>query len=276
MARGNLSGAPTRDPLGAANVISGVPSGFRGRGGAFARGRGGGGFGVGGSGGFGGRGGGRGGRGGRGRRGDDRPSRGARQQQSIDEADYQRFAAKEEDPEFDKWQDVVEVGVVHNFEPKLDLLKDLAGYAPAVASSATPLAQHATVLKQARILGGGRPYSPDDHIDAPLARHLYRKGTGVFFPTEEAKKWAMRQARTTYAPAPQETKSAVLDAALLGKYDGPVFGQPGDTMATLKSYVKRDGTWNAHAERGIEAKIKSMLPAAAPSPGAPAGQAKKA
>ena len=52
---------------------------------------------------------------------------------------------------------------------------------------------------------------------------------------------------------------AVLEAAVLGRYDGPAFAPRDDTLATVRNYVRRDGTWNADASRRIEAKIQSLL-----------------
>ncbi|KAK8064911.1 hypothetical protein PG994_007549 [Apiospora phragmitis] len=265
------------------NVIrGGLPGGFRGRGGvmrgAFGPGRGG--FAARGGGGAGGAGGGRGGAmaGGRGRGGrrrgddsDDRPNRRRDRPDRAEEDAYRRFAASgSEDPAYDAWVEPLEQGTVQTYNPSFDLIKDLAGYAPAI---------HATALTQTRILGGGRAYSSDDIPGPEDAKKQYTEGHGVFFPSEEAKKLISRRAEMEFQDPPEETKSAILDAALLGKYEGPKFAQPGDHLGSVRSYVKRDGTWNADAERRIEAKIKSLLPAqqaAAAARPAPEGKGAKA
>ncbi|KAK7962351.1 uncharacterized protein PG986_003176 [Apiospora aurea] len=261
------------------NVIrGGLPGGFRGRGGAAAAGGARGGFAAG-RGGFVARG--RGGAG-RGRRrgndSDDRPNRRNDRANKADEDSYKRFAAKDsEDPDYDAWAEPLECGTVQSYNPSFDLIKDLAGYAPAIASSTTPLAQHATALTQTRILGGGRAYSPDDIPWPTDAKKQYTEGHGVFFPSEEVKKFVSRRVEMEFKAPPAETKSAILDAALLGKYEGPKFAQPGDHLGSVKSYVKRDGTWNAESERRIEAKIKSLLPAHQAAPAArPASKGKDA
>ena len=285
----NGSAIETRSGPGAGgpggNVIrGGLPGGFRGRGGAGGAARGG----------FVARGGaagrGRGGAmtGGRGRGGrrrdddsDDRPNRRKDRTDRADEDAYKRFAAKDsEDPDYDAWTEPLESGIVQSYNPAFDLIKDLAGYAPAIASSTTPLAQHATALTQTRILGGGRSYSPGDIPWPADAKKQYTEGNGIFFPSEEIKKFVSRRAEMEFKAPPAETKSAILDAALLGKYDGPKFAQPGDHVGSVKSYVKREGTWNAAAERRIEAKIKSLLPAqqaaAVARPATPKGKDAKA
>ncbi|KAK7983881.1 hypothetical protein PG990_012591 [Apiospora arundinis] len=268
------------------NVIRGLPSGFRGRGGAAGGARGG--FVPRGRGGAAGRGGamasgGRGrGRGGRRRDddSDDRPNRRRDQQNREDEDAYKRFAAKDsEAKDYDAWIEPLESGTVQSYNPTFDLIQDLAGYAPAIASSTTPLAQHATALTQTRILGGGRPYSPDDIPWPSDAKKQYTEGHGIFFATEETKKFVSRRTGMEFKAPPVETKSAILDAALLGKYDGPKFAQPGDHIGSVKSYMRRDGTWNAAAERRIEAKIGSLLPAqqaAAAAKSAPKAKGAKA
>ncbi|KAK7914659.1 hypothetical protein PG985_012362 [Apiospora marii] len=279
-------------------IRGGLPGGFRGRGaaggtarGGFAGGRGGfvargGGFAARGGGAARGRGGAMAGARGRGGRrrdddSDDRPSRRKDRANRADEDSYKRFAAKDsEDPDYDTWAEPLESGVVQPYSPAFDLINDLAGYAPAIASSTTPLAQHATALTQARILGGGRSYSPGDIPWPADAKKQYTEGHGIFFPSEEIKTFVSRRAEMEFKAPPAETKSAILDAALLGKYDGPQFAQPGDHVGSVRSYVKREGTWNAAAERRIEAKIKSMLPAqqaaAAARPAAPKGKDAKA
>ncbi|KAK7985015.1 hypothetical protein PG996_005745 [Apiospora saccharicola] len=282
---------PSAGGFGSNVIRGGLPGGFRGRGGAGGAARGG--F-AGGRGGFvargGGAGRGRGGAmtGGRGRGGrrrddgsDDRPNRRKDQADRADEESYKRFAAKDgENPDYDAWTEPLESGIVQSYNPAFDLIKDLAGYAPAIASSTTPLAQHATALTQTRILGGGRSYSHDDIPWPSDAKKEYTEGHGIFFPSEEIKTFVSRRAEMEFKAPPAETKSAILDAALLGKYDGPQFAQPGDHVGSVKSYVKREGTWNAAAERRIEAKIKSLLPAqqaaAATRPAAPKGKDAKA
>ncbi|KAH8197101.1 hypothetical protein TruAng_008740 [Truncatella angustata] len=274
-------GTPTysRSPSGPTTTRGGIISGgiirggFRGRGGgnAFAAGRpprdgesGGGGFRPAARG----RGRGRGRGGSRGS--DDRPvqkRRGNRREERIEQQDYARFKASgaDEEPELTSYNQAKETGVDLPFQPTApkDLFAELAAYAPAVGTGATPLAQSSTIITQARMLGGGRSFHPDDWPTPVAAKELYQKGHGVFFPSAEAKTWANRQTRRMeYQNPPKETTTAVLDAALLGKYDGPKFSQPGDTIGTVASYVKRQGTWNAAAERDIEAKVKSMLPVA--------------
>ncbi|KAI1774724.1 hypothetical protein F4818DRAFT_71074 [Hypoxylon cercidicola] len=158
-----------------------------------------------------------------------------------------------------------ETGRTLAFNPSLTL-ESLAGYGPAVATSGTPFGQGETVLRQARVLGGGEAFHPTHLVHPDAVRAAWRDGTGVFVPpTPEARQWVdtilERMVAKSGEPfgAPAEVKQAVLEDALLGRYDGPRYADPKDALATVRSYVKRDGTWNAQALRGMEAKIRSLL-----------------
>ncbi|ETS74801.1 hypothetical protein PFICI_13285 [Pestalotiopsis fici W106-1] len=285
-------------PGGPGGIIRG---GFRGRGGGAFPSRGGGAFPSRGGGAFPSRGGGNfaarrggaagggdgqfrgGGRGrGRGRRRggpDDRPQRSNRPDAAAmqEENEFQRFKAfgTAEDPELIEYYEAVECGVERPYQPTgpKDLLASLAGYAPAIASSPSPLAKEATIISQAVVLGGGRRYHPEAWPSPPDAWSQLKQGNGVFFPNERAKAWVNNFSKTKYQSVPKETQTAVLDAAILGKYDGPKHAELKDTIGTVRSFVKRHGTWNAAAERSIEARIKSLLPGAAQSGPAKGGQA---
>ncbi|RYP79768.1 hypothetical protein DL769_002790 [Monosporascus sp. CRB-8-3] len=238
---------------GAGPVIRG---GFRGRGGRT----------------LGGAGAARGGRG-RGGRGGARRRRRARSEEdeeaaAKEKAEDEYYVSKEERA----WFEARAEGVERPFQPQLTL-ESLAGYGPAVATSGTPFARGETAIRQARVLGGGRPYHEDDRVPPEDAVKAFREGTGVFFASPEAKEWARRfgSRKVTFEPPPEETRQAVLEAALLGKYDGPQYADPADTIATVRNYVKRDNSWYAAGERVLEEKIKSLLPGergALKSPGA--------
>lgn len=164
-----------------------------------------------------------------------------------------------------------ETGATMAFNPSVTLAS-LAGWGPAVATSSTPFAQGETALRQARILGSGDNFHPT-HLHNPHEMRLgWRDGTGVFIPpSEEGKLWAKQVLRDREVKAPAEIKTAVLEDALLGKYgEGPKYADPKDTLATVRNYARRDGTWNAAAERSIEAKVRRLLGSSAAAPAAKA------
>ncbi|KAH9892987.1 hypothetical protein F4778DRAFT_303119 [Xylariomycetidae sp. FL2044] len=243
----------------AVNIIRG---GFRprGRGGVGRMARGGGGArgGRGGRGGARGRGRGRGGRSSRGGRG----GRRGREDGEKSRRDVEAMRDSNYTPEHVKaYFQAKEEGSTHDFKPSITL-DALAGFGPAVASS-TPFAHASTVVREARMLGGGNAFHPQLDISVAGARAGYRDGTGIFFPTPESKAIVSELAKHEFKGPPQEARTAVLETALLGKYDGPRYADPSDPVGTVRSYVKRDGTWNARGERGIEEKVKSLLPGGA-------------
>jgi hypothetical protein len=89
----------------------------------------------------------------------------------------------------------------------------------------------------------------------------YKEGSGVFFPTQEMKKWSADVMKLEeFPPVPKETKDAVLQDALLGTYQGPQYVDHTDTLGAVRNYAKKDSTWNADAERRIIEKVRSLLP----------------
>ena len=70
-----------------------------------------------------------------------------------------------------------------------------------------------------------------------------------------------------------------VDAALLGRYDGPQFvADPLDAVAAARNYVRRDGSWQWRTgENMLVNKIQSLIPAArkaAAAAGAPKAKEK--
>ncbi|KAI1800485.1 hypothetical protein F4811DRAFT_28193 [Daldinia bambusicola] len=186
-------------------------------------------------------------------------------------------AERLEDMRVKAFFDEKDAGQTMAFNPRLTL-ETLAGWGPGVATAATPFGQGEAVLRQARILGSGQAYHPQN-LETPYAMHTaWRAGPGCFVPpSDEARLWKKQVFKDRPFEAPAEVKTAVLEDALLGKYgEGPKYAEPKDTIGTLRSYVRRDGTWNAQAERRIEDKVRSLLrmgPAAAAAPEASAAAA---
>ncbi|KAI0549682.1 hypothetical protein F4679DRAFT_262184 [Xylaria curta] len=245
---------PRASSPGGPNIIrGGLRGGFRGRGG-FSRG------GMAGRGGIGG--------GGMGpaRRGRGGGGRGGRKRGQKEEQDEEVKGEDDWSPEVLAMREAKERGSLHQFDPSISI-SDLVGWGPAVVTAKSSFAKDETVLRQARILGGGQAFHPLHTLKSDNLWTQYNKGTGVFFPTEEVKKWsADTMGLEAFPPVPKETKDAVLQDALLGTYDGPQYVELGDTLAVVRNYVKRDATWNADAQRRIEAKIKSLLPGGGTEP----------
>lgn len=268
--RGGFRGRGSGGPMFARGG-GGGGGGFRGGGGGGYRGGGGGGFRGGDRGGFrGGSGGGfrggmRGGsRGGfRGR--DDRPrrgrggSRGGRGDRDGNKEREGETPLIGSDKEVRKYLERNEMGHTMPFNPQISL-ESLAGFGPGLATSATPFAAEEATLRQAKILGGGYGYDPTHLVDQHVLVAAYHKvGPGIFIPpSEHGRTWVNSIIKKVKPPAP-EVKTAVLEDALLGKYNGPKYAESKDTLGVIESYVKRDGTWNVDAERRIGEKVRSLL-----------------
>ncbi|TGJ85279.1 hypothetical protein E0Z10_g3508 [Xylaria hypoxylon] len=165
-----------------------------------------------------------------------------------------------------------EVGSLHQFNPSISK-SDLAGWGPAVAITGSSTAKDETTIRQARILGSGQPFHPLNSLGPDDMWKQYTKGSGVFFPTEDAKKRsAEKMGLEAFPPVPKETKDAVLQSALLGTYRGPEYADLKDTLSAVRNYVRRDASWNSDAEQRVEEKVRSLLPGGKTGPAqAPGG-----
>lgn len=183
--------------------------------------------------------------------------------------------AGEDSPEVIARREAAAMGETHIFQPSLSK-SDLAGWGAAVPVSKSTFAHDETVLRQARVIGGGQPFHPLNLMNTQELREMYNRGHGTFLASQEVKDWSLKALRLgRFHPVPKETKDAVLQDALLGTYDGPQYAELNDTLAVVQNYVKRDASWNADAGRRIEAKIKSLLPGGGATP-APAPTRAKA
>jgi len=157
----------------------------------------------------------------------------------------------------------LEEGVAGVYDPSFTL-ESLHGYAPAVATSNSPFGYAATAVTQARMLSGGQPYEHENHVLPEEALARSKQGAqGVLFPSKESRAWT--QEFTTaegvqYKSANDETKQAVLEAALQGKYDAPQAVKLGDTLSLVQNYARKDTRVYGQPGRTIHDKIKSLLP----------------
>ncbi|KAI0521543.1 hypothetical protein F5B22DRAFT_595352 [Xylaria bambusicola] len=250
------------------NIIrGGLRGGIRGRGrGGFMRG----GAGLGGRGG--GRGRGRGGGGGGGGGGGRGGRRGKDGEDADDSTDVKEGAWS---AEVLAMREAKEIGSSHDFDPTISR-EDLAGWGPAVPTTGSRSAKDDTVIRQARILGGGRQFEPTNIMASSDMWKQYTLGSGVFFPSLEMKKRSAElMGLESFPPLPKETKDAVLQSALLGTYQGPEYVELKDTLGTVYNYVRRDASWSADAQRRIEEKVRSLLPGGNTVPAAKAAGASR-
>ncbi|KAK0618071.1 hypothetical protein B0T17DRAFT_536820 [Bombardia bombarda] len=173
----------------------------------------------------------------------------------------------------------LEQGVVTPYAPSLTL-ESLAGYGPAVATDAA-LGGVETAMRSMRVLGAqGRPFNADSGATADsneAVKRYFHDKKPLFFNTPEEKAFLARGTTQGFriAPAAEETKKAIVDAAVRGKYEAPTFAAVGDVLGTLASYHGRDVSYKVWDAQSFTAKVESLLPANAAATLAAAQAAKK-
>lgn len=164
----------------------------------------------------------------------------------------------------------MEQGVVTAYVPTVTA-ESLAGYGPALASDAA-VAKMESAMRAMRILGGGRPFDPVTTVTGDIREAVKRyshEKKPLFFSSKEEKEW-LESCRPgfRFKPAEDATKQAVLDAAVLGKYEKPQFVDVSNVMGTLANYHSREPTYLPSESQAFIAKVRELLPAARKPPGA--------
>ncbi|KAI3324791.1 hypothetical protein HD806DRAFT_534253 [Xylariaceae sp. AK1471] len=180
---------------------------------------------------------------------------------------------EQDSPEVKAWREAKEIGSTYQFDPSISM-SDLAGWGPAVATAGSSFAKGETALRQVRVLGSGQPFHPLNTLQTDEMWERYNEGSGVFFPTQEMKKWSADVMKLEeFPPVSKETRDAVLQDTLLGTYQGPEYTDRTDTLGAVRNYIKRDSSWNADVERRVVEKVRSLLPGGRTGPAKTAGGA---
>lgn len=137
----------------------------------------------------------------------------------------------------------------------------MAGYGPALATDAS-IGKVESAMRSMRILGGGKPFHPDGYYNDPKdnAQRYSQEKKPVFFDDLKEKDWLGKSQRIWIDPPLENTKAAIIQAAVQGKYAGPEFAAANDTLATLASYHARDATYTPTDGEEFDAKVRSLLP----------------
>lgn len=208
------------------------------------------------------------GRGGRGR------GRGARRGQQA-ERQVKRGGKLEWSEEERAVINRLEQGEVVPFEPKVTL-DSLTGYGAAVATDA-PIGQVESALRTMRLMTGGMAFNADSGVTADLRTVIrrYREKKPIFVHSKEEKAWIESAHPKLLVAGPDAgTKKAIIDAAILGKYDETKFAATRDARATVLNYHARSFTYRASDSQKFMDKVLSLLPAQGGG-GKPAVQARK-
>jgi hypothetical protein len=159
------------------------------------------------------------------------------------------------------WFNNIEQGVVTKYTPSVTL-ESLSGYGPALATDAS-LGKVESAMRSMRILGGGKPFHAAGYYNDPkenVQRYAHDKKP-VFFDDLKERNWLGKSQNVWINPPLENTKTAIMQAAVQGKYAGPEFAPLNNTMAVLESYHARDATYTPTNGKDFDAKVRSLLPA---------------
>lgn len=178
-------------------------------------------------------------------------------------------------PEEQEVVDRLEQGEVVRFDPKLTLA-DLSGYGPPVATDAA-LGRVETAIRAMRVMTGGMAFNADSGVTADVTAIMkrYEKKLPIFVHSQGEREWIERAKPKHQLVGPSaETKKAIIDTAILGKYEPSPLPALGDVKATMANYHQRTFTYRASDSERFISKVLSLMPAQAG--GKPAAQAKTA
>lgn len=166
--------------------------------------------------------------------------------------------------------DRLDKGEVVRFDPKLTL-DSLSGYGAAVATDA-PIGQVETAIRAMRVMTGGMAFNSDSGVTADITDIMkrYNQKKPFFVHSKGEKEWIETAKPKFQVVEPKaETKKAIIDAAIRGKYEAPTFTDLSDVKNMVANYHSRTFTYRASDSQRFLDKVLSLLPAQ----GAAGGQA---
>ncbi|KAK4248483.1 hypothetical protein C7999DRAFT_40356 [Corynascus novoguineensis] len=158
--------------------------------------------------------------------------------------------------------DRLDKGEVVPFDPKLTL-DTLTGYGAAVATDA-PIGQVETALRTMRLMTGGMAFNSDSGVTTDLKevekRYFYKQP--IFVHSKGEKEWIESAFPKVHLVGPNEkTKKAIIEPAVLGKYEAPKFADVSDVKGTMANYHSRTFTYMSADSQKFMDKVLSLLPA---------------
>ncbi|KAK4140299.1 uncharacterized protein C8A04DRAFT_15078 [Dichotomopilus funicola] len=180
------------------------------------------------------------------------------------------------DEEAQAYLDQLDVGEVVRFDPKVTA-ESLIGYGAAVATDSGP-GQIETLLRNMRLMSGGMAFNAHAGVTTDL-HEVAKKGwsqTPVFVNTMEEKAWIHEGRPNIRLVTPSaELKKAIVEPALLGKYNAPTFAEAGNVAATVANYHSRTFTYTDGDSKKFMDKVLSLLPPSMREQGGPPAQPRK-
>ncbi|KAK4180757.1 hypothetical protein QBC36DRAFT_319358 [Triangularia setosa] len=166
--------------------------------------------------------------------------------------------------------DRYEKGEVVPFLPKLEE-KDLSGYGAGLATSAQ-WGKVQSVIQTMRLMGGGQAFNSDSGVTMDIRavrKRVFNERKPVFFNSEGEREWLRQGERYFNGQAPERAREAVVDLAVLGKYNGRGYKELGDVKGLIENYTGRTWSYRQEDQRRFLEKVMSLLPAEAAKDKAP-------
>jgi hypothetical protein len=154
------------------------------------------------------------------------------------------------------------------YVPKTSL-EQLIGKGPSVISSPRGVVETAVYKMQ---VATDNVNGPHRHADEHMAR--IRRGYGTLFESAEAmavaKKYVRTKSKKQISALPESEREKLANVMIAGHYVGPTPAEKGDILGQVEAYARRNETYLPEDSRKLQAKLASLLPAAAapkPAPG---------
>ncbi|KAL2154444.1 hypothetical protein VTH82DRAFT_3120 [Thermothelomyces myriococcoides] len=164
-------------------------------------------------------------------------------------------------PEEQAVLDRLDKGEVVPHKPELTG-ESLTGYGAAVATDA-PIGPAETILRNMRLMTGGMAFNSDSGVTTDLKevmkRYFYKKP--IFVHSKGEREWIESAYPKLRLVGPNDKiKKALLEPAVLGKYEEPKFADLSDVKGIMANYHSRTATYTAaHSQQFID-KVLSLLP----------------
>ncbi|KAK4105383.1 hypothetical protein N658DRAFT_491843 [Parathielavia hyrcaniae] len=158
--------------------------------------------------------------------------------------------------------DRLDKGEVVPFDPKMTA-DSLSGYGAAIATDA-PIGPVETVMRNMRLMTGGMAFNAESGVTADLNEIMnrYRRKKPIFVHSKEEKAWIENSNPKLHLVGPDAgIKKAIVESAVLGKYEVGGFAELSDVKGTVTKYHTRTFTYKASDSQKFMDKVLSLLPA---------------
>jgi hypothetical protein len=115
-----------------------------------------------------------------------------------------------------------------------------------------------------RLMTGGMAFNAESGVTADVKAVMkrYKDKKPIFVHSKEEKAWIeSAQPKLRIAEPDAATKKAIIDTAILGKYQPTQFAELGNVQAMMANYHNRSFTYMSADSQKFMDKVLSLLPA---------------